>query len=63
MFRLTLVFVALLTAGCVSSIRTMNARPRRFPRRSRRHGEATAVVGSWQQVVNDARLKKWSASR
>jgi hypothetical protein len=41
----------------------MIARPRRSRRPCRAHGEATAVVGDWQQVVNDARLKKWSASR
>jgi multidrug efflux system outer membrane protein len=64
MFRLTLVFVALLTAGCVSLdpdySRPAAPVPATLPGA---HGEATAVVGSWQQVVNDARLKKWSAWR
>jgi multidrug efflux system outer membrane protein len=59
MFRLTLVFVALLTAGCVSLdpdySRPAAPVPATLPGA---HGEATAVVGSWQQVVNDARLKK-----
>ena len=59
MFRLTLVFVALLTAGCVSLdpdySRPAAPVPATLPGA---HGEATAVVGSWQQVVNDVRLKK-----
>ncbi|HAT1610351.1 TPA: efflux transporter outer membrane subunit [Raoultella planticola] len=59
MFRLTLVFVALLTAGCVSLdpdySRPAAPVPATLPGA---HGEATAVVGSWQQIVNDARLKK-----
>ena len=59
MFRFTLVFVALLTAGCVSLDphyeRPAAPVPATLPGS---HGEATAVVSDWQQVVNDARLKK-----
>lgn len=59
MFRFTLVFVALLTAGCVSLDpnyeRPAAPIPTTLPGS---HGEATAVVSDWQQVVNDARLKK-----
>ena len=59
MFRLTLVFIALMTAGCVSLDsnyeRPAAPVPATLPGS---HGEATAVVSDWQQVVNDARLKK-----
>lgn len=59
MFRFTLVFVALLTAGCVSLdpdySRPAAPIPATLPGT---HGEASAVVGNWQQVVNDARLNK-----
>ncbi|XXD07493.1 efflux transporter outer membrane subunit [Klebsiella sp. R445] len=59
MFRFTLVFVALLTAGCVSLdpdySRPAAPVPATLPGS---HGEASAVVGNWQQVVNDARLNK-----
>ena len=59
MFRFTLVFVALLTAGCVSLdpdySRPAAPIPATLPGT---HGEASAVVGSWQQIVNDARLNK-----
>ena len=59
MFRFTFVFVALLTAGCVSLDphyeRPAAPVPATLPGS---HGEATAVVSDWQQVVNDARLKK-----
>ncbi|MEL0551747.1 efflux transporter outer membrane subunit [Raoultella lignicola] len=59
MFRFTLVFVALLTAGCVSLdpdySRPAAPIPATLPGT---HGEASAVVGNWQQVINDARLNK-----
>ncbi len=64
MFRLSFMFIALLTAGCVSLDphydRPAAPVPATLPGA---HGESTAVVGDWQKVVNDARLKKWSASR
>ncbi len=64
MFRLSFMFIALLTAGCVSLDphydRPAAPVPVTLPGA---HGESTAVVGDWQKVVNDARLKKWSASR
>lgn len=59
MFRFTLVFIALLSAGCVSLDphyeRPAAPVPATLPGV---HGEATTVVSQWQQVVNDARLKK-----
>ena len=59
MFRLSLMFIALLTAGCVSLDphydRPTAPVPATLPGA---HGESTAVVGDWQKVVNDARLKK-----
>ncbi|RAN85645.1 multidrug transporter, partial [Bacillus sp. SRB_28] len=59
MFRFTLVFIALLSAGCVSLDphyeRPAAPVPATLPGA---HGEATTVVSQWQQVVNDARLKK-----
>ena len=59
MFRLSLMFIALLTAGCVSLDphyeRPAAPVPATLPGA---HGESTAVVGDWQKVVNDARLKK-----
>ena len=59
MFRLSFMFIALLTAGCVSLDphydRPTAPVPATLPGA---HGESTAVVGDWQKVVNDARLKK-----
>ncbi len=59
MFRFTFVFIALLSAGCVSLDphyeRPAAPVPSTLPGA---HGEATTVVSQWQQVVNDARLKK-----
>ncbi len=59
MFRLSFMFIALLTAGCVSLDphydRPAAPVPVTLPGA---HGESTAVVGDWQKVVNDARLKK-----
>ncbi len=59
MFRLSFMFIALLTAGCVSLDphydRPAAPVPATLPGA---HGESTAVVGDWQKVVNDARLKK-----
>ena len=59
MVRLSFMFIALLTAGCVSLDphydRPAAPVPATLPGA---HGESTAVVGDWQKVVNDARLKK-----
>lgn len=59
MFRLSFMFIVLLTAGCVSLDphydRPAAPVPATLPGA---HGESTAVVGDWQKVVNDARLKK-----
>ena len=59
MFRLSFMFIALLTAGCVSLDphydRPAAPVPATLPGA---HGESMAVVGDWQKVVNDARLKK-----
>ncbi|HIE6690804.1 TPA: multidrug efflux RND transporter outer membrane subunit EefC, partial [Klebsiella pneumoniae] len=59
MFRLSFMFIALLTAGCVSLDphydRPAAPVPATLPGA---HGESTSVVGDWQKVVNDARLKK-----
>ena len=59
MFRFTFVFITLLSAGCVSLDphyeRPAAPVPSTLPGA---HGEATTVVSQWQQVVNDARLKK-----
>ena len=59
MFRFTVLFVALLTAGCVSLDphyeRPAAPVPASLPGA---HGEATTVISQWQQAVNDARLKK-----
>ncbi len=58
MFRLSFMFIVLLTAGCVSLDphydRPAAPVPATLPGA---HGESTAVVGDWQKVVNDARLK------
>lgn len=59
MFRFTVLFVALLTAGCVSLDphyeRPAAPVPASLPGA---HGEARTVISQWQQAVNDARLKK-----
>lgn len=59
MFRFNVLFVALLTAGCVSLDphyeRPAAPVPASLPGA---HGEATTVISQWQQAVNDARLKK-----
>ncbi|WP_414165126.1 efflux transporter outer membrane subunit [Superficieibacter sp. BNK-5] len=59
MFRFTVLFVALLTAGCVSLDphyeRPAAPVPASLPGV---HGESTTVISQWQQAVNDARLKK-----
>ena len=57
MFRVTVLTLALLSAGCV--IRSHVSAPGRpvpttLPGA---HGEANTVVSQWQQVMNDARLK------
>ncbi len=58
MFRVTVLTLALLSAGCVSLDPTYQ-RPDAPSRRPLpgAHGEANAVVSQWQQVMNDARLK------
>lgn len=59
MFRLSLMFIALLTAGCVSLDPHYESPAAPVPATlPGAHGESTAVVGDWQKVVNDARLKK-----
>ncbi|WP_421549879.1 efflux transporter outer membrane subunit [Kluyvera intermedia] len=59
MFRLSVLFIALLSVGCVSMdpnyTRPEAPIPASLPGS---HGEATTVVGNWQQVVNDIRLQK-----
>ncbi len=57
MFRLSVFVLALMSAGCVSLDPRISARlpvPATLPGA---HGEATAVVSQWQQVMNDTRLK------
>ena len=59
MFRLTLLMLSLLSAGCVSLDpdyqRPAAPVPATLPGA---HGEASATLADWQQVVNDARLKE-----
>ncbi len=58
MFRLTLLMLSLLSAGCVSLDpdyqRPTAPVPATLPGA---HGEASATLADWQQVVNDTRLK------
>lgn len=59
MFRLSVLFIAFLSVGCVSLDphyqRPDAPVPASLPGTQ---GQATAVIGSWQQVVKDARLNK-----
>lgn len=59
MFRLSVLFIALLSVGCVSMDPNYQRPDAPIPATlPGSHGEATAVVGNWQQVVNDVRLQK-----
>ena len=59
MFRLSLLFIAFLSVGCVSMDPNYQRPDAPIPASlPGNHGEATAVVGNWQQVVNDVRLQK-----
>ncbi len=59
MFRLSLLFIAFLSVGCVSMDPNYQRPDAPIPASlPGSHGEATAVVGNWQQVVNDVRLQK-----
>ena len=57
MFRLSVLFIAFLSVGCVSLDphyqRPDAPVPASLPGTQ---GQATAVIGNWQQVVKDARL-------
>ncbi|MFU0965141.1 efflux transporter outer membrane subunit [Kluyvera ascorbata] len=59
MFRLSVLFIAFLSVGCVSldpSYQRPDAPvPASLPGTQ---GQATAVIGNWQQVVKDPRLNK-----
>lgn len=58
MFRLSVFVLALMSAGCVSLDPTYQRPAAPVPATlPGAHGEATAVVSQWQQVMNDARLK------
>ncbi|MCF0008353.1 efflux transporter outer membrane subunit [Enterobacter hormaechei] len=58
MFRVTVLTLALLSAGCVSLDPTYQRPDSPVPATlPGAHGEANAVVSQWQQVMNDARLK------
>ena len=58
MFRVTVLTLALLSAGCVSLDPTYQRPDAPVPATlPGAHGEANAVVSQWQQVMNDARLK------
>ena len=58
MFRVTVLALALLSAGCVSLDPTYQRPDAPVPATlPGAHGEANAVVSQWQQVMNDARLK------
>ena len=62
MFRVTILALALLSAGCVSLDPTYQRPDAPVPATlPGAHGEATAVVSQWQQVMNDARLKSVDA--
>lgn len=59
MFRWSLLFIAFLSVGCVSMDPNYQRPDAPIPASlPGSHGEATAVVGNWQQVVNDVRLQK-----
>ncbi|EOD9029855.1 efflux transporter outer membrane subunit [Enterobacter hormaechei] len=58
MFRVTVLALALLSAGCVSLDPAYQRPDAPVPATlPGAHGEANAVVSQWQQVMNDARLK------
>jgi len=59
MFRVSVLVLALLSAGCVSLDPTYQRPESPVPATlPGRQGEATSVVNQWQQIMNDARLKK-----
>ena len=58
MFRVSVLVLALLSAGCVSLDPTYQRPDAPVPATlPGAHGEANTVVSQWQQVMNDARLK------
>lgn len=59
MFRVSVLVLALLSAGCVSLDPTYQRPDAPVPATlPGTHGEATAVVSQWQQVMNDHRLNR-----
>jgi efflux transporter, outer membrane factor (OMF) lipoprotein, NodT family len=59
MFRLSVLFIAFLSVGCVSLDPNYQRPDAPVPATlPGTQGEATAVIGNWQQVVKDARLNK-----
>ena len=59
MFRVSVLVLALLSAGCVSLDPTYQRPDAPVPATlPGAHGEATAVVSQWQQVMNDHRLNR-----
>lgn len=59
MFRLSVLFIAFLSVGCVSLDPNYQRPDAPVPATlPGAQGQATAVIGNWQQVVKDARLNK-----
>ena len=59
MFRLSVLFIAFLSVGCVSLDPNYQRPDAPVPASlPGTQGQATAVIGNWQQVVKDARLNK-----
>ncbi|MEO3991366.1 TolC family protein [Pseudocitrobacter cyperus] len=59
MFRLSVLFIAFLSVGCVSLDPNYQRPDAPIPATlPGTQGQATAVIGNWQQVVKDARLNK-----
>ncbi len=59
MFRLSVLFIAFLSVGCVSLDPNYQRPDAPVPATlPGTQGQATAVIGNWQQVVKDARLNK-----
>lgn len=59
MFRLSVLFIAFLSVGCVSLDPNYQRPDAPVPATlPGTQGQATAVIGNWKQVVKDARLNK-----
>ena len=59
MFRLSVLFIAFLSVGCVSLDPNYQRPDAPVPASlPGTQGQATAVIGNWQQVVKDPRLNK-----